>query len=79
MVVVKLFLYSALSYKRCFQLTGAMAEEPWASRAEEFRFKLALECWEQNVPEMDVEGAKFPGCIFSCQMNSDEAFWSLND
>ncbi|CAL1136454.1 unnamed protein product [Cladocopium goreaui] len=30
--------------------------EPWASRAEEFRLKLALECWEENVPEMDVEG-----------------------
>ena len=50
-----------------------MAKEPWASRAEEFRLKLALECWEENVPEMDVEGApaKFPtrsNKHFCCQI-----------
>eukprot|EP00435_Cladocopium_sp_Y103_P037026 s2025_g9.t1 len=38
------------------QLLPRWLEEPWASRAEEFRLKLALECWEQSVPEMDVEG-----------------------
>lgn len=38
------------------QLLPRWLEEPWASRAEEFRLKLALECWEENVPEMDVEG-----------------------
>jgi hypothetical protein len=57
-----------------------MAKEPWASRAEEFRLKLALECWEENVPEMDVEGAtaKFPTSISAARSLLDP-YGTLND